>query len=205
MGSVLNRQQQSMKLPTINLKPYIQYYALFALFMLAIMHPSSSRAEDEFMLLANRFGELCTMCEAIVLCESDKEILDFNGALPEEMSSSFTLYHFQTKKFWGQIATIWNYFARWIDPVVSETRPVIVYEKTTSVNGRVLKAKTIETAKLDLDEAKIVVADRTIDRMTHRWALSEKEATGACVRVPLRDTLVYIEVNGSWNQTKRDQ
>lgn len=167
--------------------------------MLAMLQPSPAKADEEFMLLTNRFGELCTMCEAIVLCEPGKQELDFDGALPQDMPPRFTLYHFQTKDFWGQIATIWDYFARWVNPVVAETRPVIVYEVAAGVR----ETQGTEIAGLSVKQAQITVGSRIIDRNKRHWLGADGEMLGACARLPLRDALLAYKAKGSWGEISR--
>ena len=83
------------------------------------------------LLLTDRFSELCTMCEAWALCTA--EPADTVAQRAENLSQNppkvFTLYRFKIKGFWGQIATIWNYYARLFDPVVSETRPAEIFRR----------------------------------------------------------------------------
>jgi hypothetical protein len=58
-------------------------------------------------LLVGQFGEICTMCEAIVYCDTDINATP-RDEIPER--GSFTVYHLQTRTFWSQIATIWEWF-----------------------------------------------------------------------------------------------
>src|SRR5210317_1358986 len=57
--------------------------------------------------LVGQFGEVCTMCEVTVLCEAGSE-LPADDAVPT--GGDFTLYHLQTRTFWSQISTIWEWF-----------------------------------------------------------------------------------------------
>ena len=57
--------------------------------------------------LVGRFGEICTMCEAVVMCEAGENDTP-HDAIPAE--GSFKLYYLQTRTFWSQIATIWEWF-----------------------------------------------------------------------------------------------
>jgi hypothetical protein len=58
-------------------------------------------------LLVGQFGEICTMCEAVVLCKATDRNAPYED-IPEH--GSFTIYHLQTRTFWSQIATIWEWF-----------------------------------------------------------------------------------------------
>ncbi|MCB1597956.1 MAG: hypothetical protein KDI87_09610, partial [Gammaproteobacteria bacterium] len=62
----------------------------------------NNKAYTDYFLVG-RFGEVCTMCDVMVLCEA--------GTLPPAHQSvptdgSFTLYHIQPRTFWSQVATI---------------------------------------------------------------------------------------------------
>ena len=57
--------------------------------------------------LVGQFGEICTMCEVIALCESSGHDVQYEK-IPA--GGTFTLYHLQTRTFWSQIATIWEWF-----------------------------------------------------------------------------------------------
>ena len=57
--------------------------------------------------LVGQFGEVCTMCDVMVLCEA--------GTSPPAHQSvpadgSFTLYHIRPRTFWSQVGTIWEWF-----------------------------------------------------------------------------------------------
>ena len=152
------------------------------------------------MMLASQFGELCTMCEATVVCRSVREA-NGSGAsfeLDSLSDASFVLYHFRTKTFWGQIATIWDYFARWFDPVTSEERPVDIYRQRSDAGVVVRQASLTETAYLSKADAQIFVQGRRIDRWTGEWAHESGAPLGTCVRTDLRETLPFIERLGPW-------
>jgi hypothetical protein len=141
-------------------------------------------------LLVGQFGEICTMCEATVLCENadavpGRENIPANG--------SFTLYHLQTRTFWSQIATIWEWFITNFDPdslaVAGHRRPVMVY---TVTDGSWSKPQTLE-AHVSLDPATIVIGDDTIDRIESRWLRgAAMRPAGFCQRLPLWDSLETI-------------
>ena len=141
--------------------------------------------------LVGPYGEVCTMCEMVVLCEA--------GAAPPEHSAvpeqgSFTLYHLETRSFWSQIATIWEWF---INNFRSEqlaaqghTRPAIVY---TVTGGQWAEVEVIE-ARLVLDPGVVELGDRTIDRVNRQWLSSaSSQPLGYCQRLPLWESLETIQ------------
>lgn len=141
-------------------------------------------------LLVGQFGEICTMCEAIVLCEATE------SEMPREnipADGSFTLYHFETRTFWSQIATIWEWFITNYDSdslaVAGHKRPVRVFTVST---GHWSKPVTVE-AHLLLDPATITIGDRVIDRVESRWLEPPNpQPVGHCQRLPLWDSLEII-------------
>jgi len=141
-------------------------------------------------LLVGRFGEICTMCEAVVLCEANNSDARHEG-IPE--GGSFTVYHLQTRTFWSQVGTIWEWFITNFDSdslaVAGHKRPVEVY---TVTDGRWSQPQTIE-AHLSLDPARIVIYDHTIDRVDRSWFQGpDSQPVGFCQRLPLWESLELI-------------
>lgn len=141
-------------------------------------------------LLVGQFGEICTMCEAVVLCEATDRNSQYED-VPED--GSFTIYHLQTRTFWSQIATIWEWFIANFDSdslaASGHTRPVKVYSVT---RGQWSGPQTLE-AHVSLDPATIVIGEHTIDRVERRWLQSARtQVTGFCQRLPLWESLDVI-------------
>lgn len=140
--------------------------------------------------LVGRFGEICTMCEAIVLCESGVSDAP-RERIPAE--GSFALYHLQTRTFWSQIATIWAWFVANFDSAslaaTGHTRPVDVY---TVAKGRWSAPVTV-AARISLEPPRIVIGGQAIDRVDQFW-LQEADARriGYCQRLPLWESLDII-------------
>lgn len=142
--------------------------------------------------LVGQFGEVCTMCEVIVLCE-DMPASEERISIPD--SGSFTLYHLQTRTFWSQIATIWEWFITNFRPdslaARGHTRPANVYKVD---NGVWLTQKEIE-ARLILDPGIIELDDTYIDRVTREWLASATDGKlGYCRRMPLWESLETISI-----------
>jgi hypothetical protein len=141
-------------------------------------------------LLVGRFGEICTMCEAIVLCEAG-ERRDAEERIPD--GGSFSLYHLQTRTFWSQIATIREWFIANFNAEAlvagGHTRPVHVYEVA---DGHWSDMRVV-TARLTLEPATIDLGDRTIDRIDFRWHSGrDPRPAGFCRRLPLWESLDVI-------------
>lgn len=143
--------------------------------------------------LVGRFGEVCTMCEVVVLCQADEAATGEN-AVPA--GGDFTLYHLQTRTFWSQISTIWEWF---ISNFTAEnlaaqghTRPVHVYRVA---HGQWSAMEVIE-ARLVLDPGVLEFGDYRIDRITRAWRRADTGAeAGYCSRLPLWEALESIESN----------
>ena len=138
--------------------------------------------------LVGRFGEICTMCEAVVLCEAGAETQ--RTEIPA--SGDFHVYHLQTRSFWSQVSTIWEWFiANFSDTAISgHSRPAHYY---AIENGRWAPMEVIE-ARVMLDPAAIVLDQMSIDRTTRYWYQApEREPQGYCHLLPLWDSLETIE------------
>jgi len=143
-------------------------------------------------LLVGRFGEVCTMCEAVVLCEANVTELPVRETVPRH--GSFALYHFQVRTFWSQISTIWEWFITNFTTEGIEsrghTRPVHVYEV---VDDQWMPMRVTE-ARLVLNPGLIELGGTNIDRINHRWIDADTgEEIGYCQRLPLWKTLEMIE------------
>lgn len=159
--------------------------------------PAPAPVQDpSYPLLVNRFGELCTMCEATVACAAGPTAPADVAALAAP-GAAWTLYHFQTKDFWGQVATIFKYLERWIRPVVREERPVVVY--TSGPGG----GRVDTLAALSVDPPRIAVGDRRIDRGSAAWQDGAGNPVGQCARLPLRDTLAFLKTMATGNPEAR--
>ena len=113
--------------------------------------------EQQYLLLMNRFGEICTMCEAVVLC-ADGDVSAVTVAdLGSPGTGPFTLYHFQTKTFWGQVATIWSYLRRWVEPIIREERPVRHLHRRHRRNWGANRSLEERMARLSIDPPLIEV------------------------------------------------
>ena len=142
-------------------------------------------------LLVGRFGELCAMCEAVVLCRAGQEVPD-NEAVPAV--GDFTIYHLRTRTFWSQIATIWEWFiANFREAELAargHSRPVLKYGVTDGIWSA---AKSIE-GRLVLDPGVVELGNHQIDRVSRAWRLADTGAEiGHCARLPLWDALAGIE------------
>jgi len=150
---------------------------------------------DEYRdyFLVGQFGEVCTMCEVIVLCQAGSEP-PVTQAVPD--GGDFTLYHLQTRTFWSQVSTIWEWFVSnfTAEALASRghTRPVIEY---TVIDGE-WSAPTVVEGRLILDPGVLEFADHHIDRVNQSWLLADTlSVVGYCARLPLWDALDSIAAN----------
>jgi hypothetical protein len=167
---------------------------LLALLLLLQALPALAQVNDEAYanyFLVGQFGEVCTMCEVMVLCEAGAAP-PAHGAIPE--GGSFTLYHIQTRTFWSQVATIWEWFIANFNSrplVAGHGRPVIIH---TVANGAWATPVTGEL-HIALEPPIVTLPDgREIERVNRRWLQSSPSADlGYCERLPLWDALDVIE------------
>lgn len=143
--------------------------------------------------LVGQFGEVCTMCEVTVLCEAGPE-LPADDAVPT--GGDFTLYHLQTRTFWSQVSTIWEWFISNFrqDELAARghTRPVHVYK----VQNGIWPSKEIIEGRLILEPGVLEFGAYNIDRTNRAWQnVAMGETVGYCSRLPLWDALEVIEEN----------
>lgn len=150
----------------------------------------SDPAKAHYFLMG-RFGEICTMCEVVVLCEAGEA-----DVTAEEIptSGSFTLYYIQTRTFWSQIGTIWEWFISNFDGMAIDghERPVWVYE----VNENQWSGPELVNARVTLEPGLIRLGTHSIERVERRWQ-QEPGATpiGYCQRLPLWTSIETIDRN----------
>lgn len=163
----------------------------FSLFLAVSAITSSSNAQTpdvlatpdwgDYPLLMSQFGELCTMCEAYLRCTPTPE--------GRQSGREETLYFFETKTFWGQIATIWDYFAMWFDPVTSEKRPATIYRVTSPEDDdSVVQTETY----LSVVDAKIEIDGTWVNRDSGAWFAADDTAIGMCSRKGIGESMAAI-------------
>lgn len=140
--------------------------------------------------LVGQFGEVCTMCEVVVLCAKGDAEPAFD-AIPE--TGSFTVYHLETRTFWSQVSTIWEWFmANFTAESLAASghaRPVNVYNVT---DGIWAAPRTLE-ARVILDPGVLEFGDRHINRVDRSWLdAASAEPLGYCQRLPLWESLDRI-------------
>jgi len=154
--------------------------------------------DPDEMLLHNKFGELCTMCEATVVCTSG----DVSGITVDQLEQGgggrLTLYHFHTKTFLGQIATIYDYMIRWIEPVITEKRPLTIYSIPAADDKSAGRARIETTVELSLEPPLITIENRQIERRSREWRTADGQVLGSCKRLPLRDTWAFLQASAPW-------
>lgn len=140
--------------------------------------------------LVGRFGEVCTMCEVVVLCEA-AERLPAHQTVPA--AGTFTLYHLQTRTFWSQVSTIWEWFISNFsaDSLAARGhgRPVHIYR----VDEGAWSAMQIAEARLVLEPGLVSLPGSEIDRVSRQWVDNEGQPLGYCQQLPLWDALEVIE------------
>ena len=127
----------------------------------------SAQAQDKHdfaagQLLTNTYGELCTMCEAKLVCTAA------DGAA--------TSYAFQKRAFLSQMSTVFDYFPFTKSYGLHHTRPV-----TIGAGGRETAGKAafdLTTKRIDLPNA--AGAPTWIDRGDGSWHGADGSAIGRC-------------------------
>ena len=164
-----------------------KYFVLIFLMIVLDAHAQEMKSKTNELLLYSQFGEFCTMCEATLVCAEGENNID-DTFLDRE---SYLLIHLQTRTFWSQIATIWEFFIRNFDDyqVKGHSRPVNIY---SSEKGNWLSID-ITTAEISVDPNLIKMKQFLIDRETQNWINHKEEIIGSCKRLPLWETLAYID------------
>jgi hypothetical protein len=150
--------------------------------------------------LVGEFGEVCTMCEVTVLCERGDAAPDYS-AVPENTDAEFTLYHLQTRTFWSQVGTIYEWFVSNFSAdglaTRGHTRPVHVYEVS---QGKWSPMQIIE-GRLVLEPALLEFGDHNIDRTNRAWLdAATGRRVGYCQRLPLWGALDVIAARSAGGQ-----
>jgi hypothetical protein len=179
----------------------LAWVAAFAATLLAMLAvPAAGQVNEkayEGYLLVGQFGEICTMCEAIVLCEA-AAAPPAHAEIP--LRQSFTLYHLHTRTFLSQIATIWEWFIANFDSglVQGHMRPVTVY----AVDNGSWAAPVESEIHVALEPPVLAVSDdHEIVRTDRRWRRSSTgETLGYCQRLPLWDSLATIKSQAEGGQ-----
>ncbi len=153
--------------------------------------PVDPKYKDYFLM--GRFGEVCTMCEVIVLCAAGEEIPTYES-VPD--TGTFTLYYIQTRTFWSQVSTIWEWFVKNFSKgeeglaARGHTRPVFRYQ---IIDGQ-WSGKEILEAMLVLDPGRLEFGEHTIDRVNQGWSINhDEQVIGFCQRMPLWDAIEKID------------
>ena len=131
----------------------------------AVFSPQVSGAAPR-PLLAAVYGELCTTCDAYLMCE------------PTEASpADARVLHVHKHSFWGQIGTIWTWLRHLFQPVRPDTRHLTVYRPsddgpwTPDSQGRVT---------LDLRTLRVEYPAGWVDRTDGGWHDSLDQRIGVC-------------------------
>ncbi len=120
--------------------------------------------------LTNKQGELCTMCEANVVCSA--------AMTDTQPTPAQTKLHFLKRGFWGQISTVLDYFPLTRKYGLYHTRDVLM----KSGEG----ADSTANAKFDLEAKRIDVTDAGgkllfwIDRTNGDWMGTDNARRGQC-------------------------
>ncbi|HAH68148.1 MAG TPA: hypothetical protein DCL68_06435 [Gammaproteobacteria bacterium] len=127
------------------------------------------------------------MCEATLVCSEGQNEID--GAFLD--AESYLLIHLETRTFWSQISTIWEFFIRNFDgyQIKGHSRPVKIF---TSEKGNWFGIENT-TAEISVDPDLITIKQFFIDRETQDWINHKEEIIGSCERLPLWETLTYID------------
>lgn len=163
---------------------------LCTMLFFAVTMPATAQVNSEkyrSLFLVGEFGEVCTMCEVIVICGEGDHTPEYDSIPADD---SFTIYHLQTRTFWSQVSTIWEWFIANFSSeslVQGHTRPVWIYE---IVGGRWTGPDVIE-AHIALEPPLLSFGDRKIDRTNQAW-LKDGETVGYCRRLPLWESLDVI-------------
>ena len=168
---------------------------LIALLLIAASAQAMAQVNNEKyrdLFLVGDFGEVCTMCEVVVLCVAD-ETIPANESIPA--SGSFTLYYLQTRTFWSQITTIWEWFiANFNSESLAQghDRPVWIY----TINAGNWSGPTVADAWIALEPPLLTFGESSVDRNNQAW-INSHDATplGFCQRLPLWDALDSIALH----------
>lgn len=162
---------------------------VLALALMLISLPGAAQPNNKAyldLLLFSQYGEFCTMCEAVLLCETGDKAPHYT-AIPD--SGSFTLFHIETRTFWSQMATIWEWFMRnFRDGALSgHTRPV---NRVIIDQGQWSDSVTA-SLHLALEPPLLTIGNQQIERRSRRW-LVDGQVHGYCQRLPLWESLETI-------------
>lgn len=158
---------------------------------LAMSLPAAAQVNDPAFrdyFLVGEFGEICTMCEAVVLCEAGAAPPVY-AAIPAQ--GTFTVYHVQTRTFWSQVGTIWEWFMSNFRPraVDGHSRPIHVH----AVQDGTWSPQQVVEARVSLDPPFITLDGHRIERVERRWQTAPGGANlGFCQQLPLWESLELI-------------
>ncbi len=134
--------------------------------LLLAMLSSQASAAAPRPLLAAAYGELCTTCDAYLLCEASTSV-----------QSASRLLHVHKHSFWGQIGTIWTWLRHLFQPVRPDTRHLTLYRPTG--DGR-WASEGQARVTLDLRSLRIDFPSGWIDRNDGGWHDARDRRIGLC-------------------------
>ena len=150
---------------------------------------ANSQAEDDkkSLMLYSQFGEFCTMCEATIICSLEEDKMNSSNL----DKGTYMLFHFKTRSFWSQISTIWEFFIRNFDgqEITGHSRPVQSYLSKDGIWSKM----DIENAEISINPDIIKLGSIIINRKTKNWTHHNQLGMSYCERLPLWETLSYIE------------